>query len=91
MKHYIAFAGIDGQTPDHEQAFPTRRLAAEGLGERFDLTERQTKRLLQGRFIRLDVLDHGVEYAELQECDCDEPWGHSDTDTAADWEGQCSS
>lgn len=85
MTHHIVTAGLKGQAPDWEQGFGTISAARDGAAERFDLTESQAKRLRKNRWLPLDVDEHGAEYVHIQDCDCDDPWDHSDTETAADW------
>ena len=75
--HYIAMAGIGGCLPNFCDVYESRKGAVEILTDLCELSKRQAREL--GKFGITDLRkDQGNEYAEIIECDCDEPGEHQD-------------
>lgn len=75
--HYIAMAGIGGCLPNFCEVYETEKQAVEGLDALCELSRQQKREL---RLYGLTDLTkaQGNEYAEVVECDCNEPGGHQD-------------
>lgn len=90
-KHFIGMAGLHGCIPNFCDVYATFDDAVESLCQVHDLGPRSRFRRELKKFgyveLRLNdekiggiVLEgHGNEYAEIIECECDEPWVHSDS------------
>jgi hypothetical protein len=81
-KHYIAMNGQYGCIPDSCECFDTLEDAVSYLADLYEIAENeQIKKLTNERFLQIYTADKGLmsnEYCEIQECDCDMPWQHSD-------------
>lgn len=90
-KHFIGMAGLHGYIPNYCDVYATFDDAVEGLCQIHDLGPRSRFRRELKKFgyveLRLHskqinggfwVEGHGNEYAEIIECECAEPWVHSD-------------
>lgn len=80
--HYIAMSGDYGCIPDYCESYDTLRDAASGLCQVFDRPTSQGKMyrtLLRDRYIDLNPRKDGASYAEIDECNCDDPNDHSDS------------
>ena len=77
MRHYIAMSGMRGYLPDYCHAHHTLEEAVEDLANLFGLDEQDYADLRDGRFLDL-AKGSGVEYCEIEECDCKTPEIHDD-------------
>jgi hypothetical protein len=86
-KHHIAMAGLHGCIPNYCDVFETRQGAVESLCQIHDLGpySRFRKELMKYGDTELNLHKHGNEYAEIVECECAEPWVHSDSGKIEDW------
>lgn len=75
--HYIEMSGLRGCLPDHCDVSFERRTCVESLAQLFELSEGRKRTLRADGWLDLKP-DEGAEYAEITDCDCDEPWQHSD-------------
>lgn len=91
-KHYIAMAGLHGCLPNYCDVYASYDDAVEGLCQIHDLGKYSKFRKELKKFgyteLRLYseqinggfwVEGHGNEYAQIVECECAEPWVHSDS------------
>ena len=85
MKHWIGMAGMHGCLPNYCGCYRTYEDAANGLAELHDLGRNRSRELRRDSYIELNLHRDGNEYAEISECDCDEPWVHSEEDRPEDW------
>lgn len=78
--HYIAMGGLSGCLPQFCEVFWDRSDAVEYACEIHDLGpySKFRKELKRNGFVYLDVHKHGNEYMEVVECNCCEPWVHSE-------------
>lgn len=83
-KHYIAGAGLHGYLYNCSEVFETRGAAAQWIGDIHELSQRAIYRLRRDCTIELDLSQHGNEYAEIIECECDDPNCHSENDLFGD-------
>lgn len=84
-KHYIGMAGLHGYMPSCCDVYQTKGDAAESLGWIHDLSGRKIKQLRRDMYLELNMEEHGNEYCEISECDCSEPWIHSDSMSEDDY------
>jgi hypothetical protein len=90
--HYIEMSGDHGCLPDHCDVSLTLKGAIDSLGALFDDVLTDSGRHLGVRN-QLKLYRHcelprgaGAEYCEIVECDCTEPWVHSDSMSAEDFD-----
>ena len=76
--HYIGMAGLHGCMPQTCGAYDTAEAAAESLGDTHDLGRKRRAELWRDWSIELNLKRDGNEYAEISECDCDDPESHND-------------
>ena len=77
-KHYVAMAGLRGYLPIYCEVFPNKEDARDSLEMIHELEGRELNELDKWNFVDLDLDTHGNEYAEIIECDCDNPQVHSE-------------
>ncbi|MBD3261582.1 MAG: hypothetical protein GF334_07870 [Candidatus Altiarchaeales archaeon] len=78
-KHYIAMVGLYGCLPNSCDVYKTKKDAIESI-----IFIQGTKRgyignLRKHGYTDMDLNEFGNEYAEIIECDCDEPHIHQDS------------
>ena len=88
MTHYITMAGSHGEMPLYSEVFDNYDDAVENLADVYDLSKRQIAELQRDGSVELNLHKQGNEYAEIEECDCAEPWMHSDNITEKDWKNE---
>jgi hypothetical protein len=87
-KHYIAMAGLHGYLPNVCEAFCTQTDAVDYLASIHELGVRRRRKLAKNNYLELNmhgshrppVPADGNEYCEIQECECDDPVVHCDSD-----------
>ena len=77
-KHYIGQAGLHGCMPNYSDVFETYEDAVESLAQVHELGRNRKRELKRNGYIELNLRRDGNEYAEVTECECDEPEVHSD-------------
>lgn len=77
--HYIGMAGLHGCLPATCDVYDSVKSAAESLADLHELSKRKASELKKYRYLELDFHKHGNEYAEIVDCDCDDPESHSDS------------
>ena len=77
-KHFIAMAGIHGCMPNYCASCDTYHDAVDSLISLHDLGRKRAKELRADGYIELNMQRDGNEYAEITECDCDNPAQHND-------------
>src|SRR5262245_4643830 len=82
--HYIAMGGTYGCLPDNCSALEKMSAAVETLTNIYELSQRQQRDLRKFGYSNLKH-DQGGDYCEISECQCREPWVHSDQDRPEDW------
>lgn len=96
MKHFIAMAGLHGYLPNTCDVYDTYSAACESMIQLHDLQWKRVdpethhflpgaKTLRQNGYLELNLDVDGNEYCEVTECDCDEPWIHSDSTSETEW------
>lgn len=86
MTHFIGMAGLHGCMPATCDVYDTHNDAAASLADLHDLGVNRAAALRRNGYLELNLHRDGNEYAEITECDCAEPWIHSDSMTQKDWE-----
>ena len=81
-KHWIGMAGIHGYLPATCDVYESPKQAADSLADLHDLGKRRRAELRRDFYIELNIHRDGNEYAEITECNCDNPNEHSDSDCA---------
>lgn len=78
--HYIALAGLHGCLPNYCASYETRGQAIDSLADLHELPRygQLMRDLRSGGYCELKLQYHGNEYAEIQECTCDDPDSHCD-------------
>lgn len=76
--HYVAMAGLHGCLPDYCQSFDNRGNCVDYLADWLDLDNIVKREFELTGYTDLSLLNHGVQYAEIIECDCDDPSVHND-------------
>jgi len=76
--HYIAMAGLHGYMPQYCASFPCHKDASDSLVQLHELDRNHELDLIRDSYTELNLKDHGNEYAEIIECDCDSPNDHND-------------
>jgi len=86
MKHYIGMAGLRGCMPNYCELYETYDDAVESLCLIHELGpySKFRRELKRDGFVELNLHVHGNAYAEVVECECDEPWIHSEV-TKEEW------
>lgn len=90
--HWILMNGSSGCLPDSCDAYQEKVRAIQSAQARFDnLSERQVKAMSRdlrqyGYHSFAQPRKAGADYIEVVSCDCAEPWEHSETDSAENWE-----
>jgi len=75
--HCIAIAGFDPEeTPVYCVPFDNLLGAVEQLRILYDLTDGETRILIEDLFIPLEITKHGMGYAAIEECACDDGDDH---------------
>jgi hypothetical protein len=82
--HWIGMNGSRGCMPDFCAAYDTRSAPVEELANHLELTDAQRKELDDVGIVEC-VPDQGAAYAEIQECNCDKPWEHTEGDDPSNW------
>lgn len=79
-KHYIAMAGLHGCLPNYVASHDDRDSALFDLISMHELNADAglVRDLKETGIVELDVQEHGNEYAEVIECDCNHPEQHDD-------------
>jgi hypothetical protein len=77
--HYIGMAGISGCIPSTCDVFETYDDAVDSLGSLHELGRKRSAQFRKNGYIELNLHKDGNEYAEIVECDCDDPSQHSDS------------
>ena len=85
MTHYIGMAGLHGCLPNYCQGFASYDIAVGALAQMYELGHKRTRQLWLSPYVELDPGRDGNEYAEIETCDCPEPWVHSEDDGPEDW------
>ena len=75
MIHYIAMSGTHGCLPDYCHTYDTIDEAVDALMDLHELDETLRTEFIEYQYIELT---YGAEYAEVVECDCDDPDCHND-------------
>ena len=78
MTHYIGMAGLHGCLPQTCASYESVEAAADSLAETHGLGKRRTTALRRDLSLELNLHRDGNEYAEIVECDCDDPAQHDD-------------
>lgn len=80
-KHFIGMAGLHGCMPNYCDVYASYDDTVESLCQIHDLGKysRFRKELKRDGTVELNLHKHGNEYAEVSECECNEPWIHSDS------------
>lgn len=78
-KHWVGMAGLHGCLPNFCDVFQTRGAAAQCLGQIHELSGRAIAKLRRDQYFELDLYEHGNEYCEITECNCNDPGVHSDS------------
>ena len=78
MIHYIAMSGIHGCLPQYCAACDTIRDAVDSLASLHELGKNRQRELRRDLYLELNPNRDGAEYAEIVECDCDDPDCHND-------------
>lgn len=80
MKHYVAMAGLHGCLPNYVALHESRQNAIDDLVSLHELDNDAGKMrdLKQTGFVELNAHEDGNEYAEVMECNCDNPSIHDD-------------
>lgn len=78
--HYIAIAGLKGCLPNYCTSHDTAQSAYSDLLDihNIDFLSSIASELSLYGYADLDLTIHGNEYAEVIECDCDDPSQHDD-------------
>jgi hypothetical protein len=84
-RHFIAMGGEYGCMPDNCQAYYSPEDAVDGLNNIYELSEQQLVELTDN-WITYLAREQGGAYCEISDCDCDEPWSHSEYDGPENWE-----
>lgn len=77
-KHYIGMAGLHGCMPNTSGSYETYNDAVESLADLHELGKNRRMELKKNGYIELNIHKDGNEYAEVVECDCDNPEDHDD-------------
>jgi hypothetical protein len=93
MKHYIYMSGDHGCLPDYCDVSTSHSAAVDSLCQLHDLGSVRRKRLANDDYLELELspiektqgFDFGAEYCEITECECLEPWIHSDSMSEEEW------
>lgn len=75
-KHYILQSGLGGFPPEQGEVFFVRELAIQYGTDLYKLTMAQTSILRERGYLYRNLLEHGEDYIELYECDCDQTFSH---------------
>lgn len=78
MIHYIAMAGLHGYLPQYCASHENYNDAVDDLANLHELGKNRTHELRKNGCIELNVKRDGNEYAEITECDCNNPECHND-------------
>ena len=76
MTHYIGMAGLHGCLPNYCAAYDTYDDAVESLADLHELGKRRATKLRRDAYLELNLRRDGNEYAEITECDCNDPSIH---------------
>lgn len=74
--HYIAMAGMHGCSPNYCTSHESYTDAVEDLAALHELGRRRIQALRRDGSIELNIQRDGNEYAEIIECECDNPSDH---------------
>ena len=83
--HFIGMAGLHGYLPQTCDVYDHYQDAVDSLASLHELGKTRTRLLKRDGYIELNLGRDGNEYIEISECDCNEPWIHSDSTTESDW------
>lgn len=76
--HYIAMAGLHGCLPQTSESYDNYDDAVESMASLHELGRNRTRQLKKDGYIELNLHRDGNEYAEIVECDCNDPESHND-------------
>lgn len=82
--HYILMGGSYGCLPDYCAAYRAYADAVDGAADLYELGRDRRRTLKRVMYVDLGP-PYGADYCEIVECDCDEPWVHSEMDEPEDW------
>ena len=85
MTHFIIMAGLHGYLPNYCDVCDDHKTAVQSLAQVHEIGKNRTRKLSHDNYLELNLERDGNEYAEIQECDCDTPWVHSDSITEKEW------
>ncbi len=78
-KHYVAMAGLHGCMPQYCSGHEHYNDAVDDLIGLHEIEDSGEALVLErDSSIELDIHEHGNEYAEITECDCDDINVHND-------------
>ena len=76
--HFIGMAGLHGYLPNYCGSFDNYNDAVNDLADLHELGKRRKAELKKNGYIELNIHKDGNEYAEIEECNCDDPECHND-------------
>lgn len=79
-KHWIGMAGLHGCLPQTCGVYDSAEDAADSLADLHELGKRRRAELRRDLYIELNIHRDGNEYAEITECECNDPACHSDSE-----------
>ena len=77
-KHFIGMAGLHGYLPNYCEVYPDYESAVDWLAFIHELGKKRTRELKRDGYIELNLKRDGNEYAEIVDCDCDDPSIHTE-------------
>ena len=85
LTHWIASGGEYGCLPDNCDAYPNKKGAVDSMIALYELSRRQATELRQTGIVNLRR-DQGGEMCKVSDCNCHEPWIHSDDGDKYNWD-----
>lgn len=82
--HYILMGGLHGCIPSHCQAHTCLANAVDEAVLIYELGKGRARTLYRDLYLELNPARDGNDYVEIVECNCDEPWVHSEDDIMPD-------
>lgn len=76
-KHYILQSGLRNMPPEQIEVFFFREFALQYATDLYKLPVTQISILRERGYIYRNLLEHGEDYVELYECDCDQTFSHT--------------
>ena len=77
-KHYIGMAGLCGYLPNYCHSYDRLSDAIDSLCNLHDNPRGMKSELRRNWYVDLDIHRDGNEYAEIIECNCNQPEIHND-------------